>query len=105
MTIRRRMNDINNSKDQFGNVEITLTPNEMYEIYNVIKLHNLKEDIENYLFNDYELDDKAHDISEDIVDEISMELDNDSYLCEATAERLWEYIKKKMSTKYGINNF
>lgn len=111
MVITRRMDYVNTHKDCFGNVDIQLTSEEMYNIYKMVKLEELKKDIVEYLFSEYDFCNfeehgfNEHDIAEDIVSEISYKLENDSYLSEVKIEKLWEYLVKTMKTKYGIKRF
>lgn len=111
MVITRRMAYINAHKDDFGNVDIQLTSEEMRNIYKMVKLEELKNDIVEYLFSEYNFCNfeehgfDEHDIAENIVSEISYKLENDSYLSEVKIEKLWEYLVETMKTKYGIKRF
>lgn len=112
MTITRSAKAINEAKDFCGNVDITLTMDEMFQIYYSVKRFLLKKDIQcmlDDLIDDRDdgipgLDyDNTDDFAEQIVDTVEHEMDNNDYYHDAEYSTMFDSVYHILAQKFNID--
>ena len=105
MTINRNAKAIDGARDFCGNVDITLTMDEMFQIYYSVKRFLLKKDIQcmlDDLIDDRDdgipgLDyDNTDDFAEQIVDVVEDKMDDDDYYLDAGYSAMYNAVRDVM---------
>lgn len=98
-------------KDSFGAVDITLTEDEMVQVYEAVKRYLLKKDIERYLTalivdgkKETSLTiDNACEYAEQIVDDVEWIMSSDDYLSGTVHEFMRTAVSDNMYHRFGID--
>ena len=114
MIISRNTKAINEAKDSFGNVDIKLTEEEMFQIYYAVKRFFLMKDVEcilNTAVEDAEDNGNclgglswhnSNNYAEQIVDDVDYKVSKNEYLGSEEHEAVYNAVQEAMKNKFDI---